>query len=101
MGADIAKLIWHTDLVDGGEELHAQIRNIAKRGGPDRLILCRCDNRESIDFGRSMGINMFQGRYVENLIAEDGRRREMLRLKRRIEQDSDDAAMGEGSYSDD
>ncbi|MDA0306018.1 MAG: hypothetical protein O3B76_06985 [Proteobacteria bacterium] len=100
LGADIAKLIWHTDLVDGGEELHAKIRNIVKRGGPDRLILCRCDNRESIDFGRSMGINMFQGRYVENLIAEDGRRREMLRLKRRIEQDSDDAAMGEGSYAD-
>ena len=47
-----------------------------------------------------MGINMFQGRYVESLIAEDARRREMVRLKQRIEQDSDDAAMGEGSYAD-
>ncbi|MEE8351948.1 MAG: hypothetical protein V3R37_07170 [Rhodospirillales bacterium] len=100
LGADTAKLIKHTDLVDGGEELRAKIRNIVKRGGPDWLILCRCDNRESIDFGRSMGINMFQGRYVENLIAEDARRREMLRLKRRIDQDSDAAAMGEDSYAD-
>lgn len=85
LGADLAKLIWHPDLVDGGEELHARIRNMVKRGGPDRLILCRCDNREAIDFGRSVGIGLFQGRYVESLIAEDGRRRELLRLKRRIE----------------
>lgn len=85
LGADIAKLIWHSDLVDRGEELHAKIRNLVKRGGPDRLVLCRCDNRESIDFGKSVGITLFQGRYIENLIAEDGRRRELLRLKRRIE----------------
>jgi hypothetical protein len=43
---------------------------------------------------------MFQGRYVESLIAEDGRRRELLKLKRRIERDNDDAAFGEGSYAD-
>ena len=101
LGADLAKVIWHPDLVDGGDELHGKIRNIIKRGGPDRLIMCRCDNREAIDFGRSMGINMFQGRFVENLIAEDGKRRELLRLKRRIERDADDAAFGEGSYADD
>ncbi|MCH8161173.1 MAG: hypothetical protein IIB88_04690, partial [Chloroflexi bacterium] len=79
LGADLAKLIWHPDLVDGGEELHSKIRNIIKRGGPDRLIMCRCDTREAVDFGRSMGINLFQGRYIESLIAEDERRRELLR----------------------
>ena len=84
MGADLAKLIWHSDLVDRGEELHAKIRNITRRG-PDRMVLCRCDNREAVDFGKSVGITLFQGRFIENLIAEDGRRRELLRLKRRIE----------------
>ncbi|NQU60502.1 MAG: hypothetical protein HQ512_05185 [Rhodospirillales bacterium] len=101
LGADLAKVIWHPDLVDGGDDLHAKIRSIVKRGGPDRLIMCRCDNREAIDFGRSMGINMFQGRYVEGLIADDGKRRELLRLKQRIDRDADDAAFGEGSYADD
>ena len=48
-------------------------------------VLCRCDNREAIEFGRSVGIRTFQGRYIENLIAEDERRRDLLRLKRRIE----------------
>ncbi len=95
LGADIAKLIWHTDLVDGGDELHEKIRKIVKRGGPDRLILCRCDNREAIDFGHSVGIDLFQGRYVESLIAEDGRRRELLKLKRRIERSEADDYLDE------
>ena len=60
-----------------------------ERDGPEKWILCRCDNREAIDFGRSVGINRFQGRFVENLIAEDNRRRELLRLKRRIERSSE------------
>ncbi|NQW00596.1 MAG: hypothetical protein HQ483_12910 [Rhodospirillales bacterium] len=85
IGADLCKLVWHSDLVDGGEATHQQLRAVIEKIKPDNLILCRCDNREAIDFGRSLGITQFQGRYVENLIAEDGRRRELLRLKRRIE----------------
>jgi hypothetical protein len=54
------------------------------------MIMCRCDNREAIDFGRSLGIEMFQGRYVESLIAEDGRRLELLKLQRRIERSEAD-----------
>ncbi len=95
LGADLAKLIWHPDLVDGGEELHEKIRGIVKRGGPDRLIMCRCDNRESVDFGRSMGIDLFQGRYVESMIAEDGRRLELLKLKRRIEREGEEPDFGD------
>ena len=71
--------------MDSGEDLHQQIRNLVRRGGPDRLILCRCDNCEAIDFGISVGINMFQGLYIEKLIAEDGQRRELLGHKFRIE----------------
>ena len=59
------------------------------------MILCRCDNREAVDFGHSVGIDLFQGRYVENLIVEDGRRRELLKLKRRIERSEADAYLGE------
>jgi len=82
-------------LADGGDELHSKLKNIVKTGGPDRVIMCRCDNRESVDFGRSMGINLFQGRYIENLITEDGRRLEMLKLKRRIERSEADMFLEE------
>ena len=85
LGADLAKLIWHPEMVDGGEEVHAEVRDLVSSSGEGTIIMCRCDNREAIDFGKSVGISLFQGRYVENLIAEDNRRRELLRLKRRIE----------------
>ena len=81
--------------MDSGEELHAKIRSIVKRGGTDRLILCRCDNREAIDFSRSVGIDLFQGRYVENMIAEDGRRRDLMKLKRRIEREGEEPDFGD------
>jgi hypothetical protein len=85
LGVDLTKLVWSPELVDGGDEIHTLISDQVKEDGEGRIILIRCDNREAIDFGKSVGINLFQGRFVENLIAEDGRRRELLRLKRRIE----------------
>jgi hypothetical protein len=85
LDVDLIKIIWHPDLIDSGTEMHDRIRGLVERAGEERVILCRVDNREAVDFGHSIGISMFQGRHVENLIAEDGRRKELLRLKRRIE----------------
>ncbi len=85
LGADIIKLVWNGELVDGGENVHAQVRQMIEAIGGERVVLCRCDNREAIDFGKSVGINIFQGRYIESLLAEDDRRLDLLRLKRRIE----------------
>jgi hypothetical protein len=50
------------------------------------VILCRCDNEAAITFGQGVGINMFQGRYIENLIAEEARRREIEMARRRTSQ---------------
>jgi len=85
LGVDILKLVWNSELADGGENVAAQVRQIVEDFGDGKSVLCRCDNREAIEFGRSVGIHTFQGRYIENLIAEDGRRRDLLRLKRRME----------------
>lgn len=91
LGADLVKLIWHSELADGGERVHDRLRTMAEQGHGDRVIMCRCDSRESVDFGRSVGINLFQGRYVEILIAEDNRRRDLLRLKHRIQRGAEHA----------
>ena len=85
LNVDMVKLVWHPDLVDGGEEVINLLRAVIERRGNEYLILCRCDDREAVDFGRSAGISLYQGRFVESMIAEDSRRRELLRLKRRIE----------------
>ena len=85
LGVDMVKLIWDPELVDSGEDAHDQLRSIIKQRGDRHLILCRCDDRQAVDFGHAMGLQLFQGRVVENLIVEDGRRRELLKLQRRIE----------------
>jgi hypothetical protein len=40
---------------------------------------------ESSLLDQSVGISMFQGRHIENLIAEENRRREMEMAKRRTQ----------------
>ncbi|MBE0533257.1 MAG: EAL domain-containing protein [Rhodospirillales bacterium] len=85
LGADFVKLLWDPEMADGGDEVQEGVRAMVKRAGQSRVVMCRCDDREAVDFGQSVGIRFFQGRHVETLIAEDNRRRELLRLKRRIE----------------
>jgi len=81
LGADMVKLVWQGDL----EEKVGQkrVRRLVKDMQAARVILCRCDNEAAVTFGQGVGINMFQGRYIENLIAEEARRREIEMARRR------------------
>jgi hypothetical protein len=85
LGADLIKLIWHSDMVDGGKDIESDLRSLVRRAGENRVVLCRCDDREAVDFGRSIGIGLFQGRHIEHLIAEENRKRDLRRLKARIQ----------------
>jgi hypothetical protein len=79
--ADMVKLIWDRELVDTvGKEKTSEI---VERMGKSRVILCRCDDELAIEFGQSVDISMFQGRHIEDLIADETRRREMEMAKRR------------------
>jgi len=85
LGVDYVKVTWSPSLVDSGAEMVEKLAEIVKSAGQKRVIMVRCDDREAVDFGRSVGIGMFQGHYIEHLIAEDERRRQLLKLKHRIE----------------
>ena len=98
LGVDMLKLVWNAELIDGGDNVLAQVRKVAEDLGRDRVVLCRCDNREAIDFGMAAGIGLYQGRYIESLIAEDDRRRDLLKLKRRIDRSAEPQ---EGEDTDD
>lgn len=89
IGVDYMKVMWHPELVDGGEEMRKKLEDLVEAAGKESVILTRCDNREAIDFGNSVGISMFQGHFIEQLIAEDERRRQLLKLKHRIERGSE------------
>ncbi len=67
LGADLVKLVWSPDLLDEvSETRHEQLEATIKQTGVDRLILCRCDSADAIRWGQSLGIRLFQGRYVDS-----------------------------------
>jgi EAL domain-containing protein (putative c-di-GMP-specific phosphodiesterase class I) len=67
LGADLVKLSWSPDLLDGVHEARRdRLRAAIKQAGFDRVILCRCDSAEAISWGQSMGIRLFQGYYLDS-----------------------------------
>ncbi len=49
-------------------------RETLKRNGINRVILARCDAAESVAFGQAVGINLFQGCYIEKLLVTKEKR---------------------------
>jgi len=70
LGADLIKLVWDNNLSVETQSRPESLR----RAGVTRIILCRCDTESSIDFGRSLGISLYQGRHIDATF-QDIRRR--------------------------
>lgn len=45
------------------------MRQYVEYAGPSRVIFARCDTPESITMGRQMGLALFQGRYLDSVLA--------------------------------
>ena len=69
LGADLVKVIWSPDLLDGLDDGRRQeLKAAIKRAGVDRVILCRCDGADAIRWGQSLGIRLFQGHYIDSRV---------------------------------
>lgn len=68
LGVDLVKVQWNMNLSEAGSDEQKDMMEAVKVTGAKRIILCRCDNKTAIDFGHSVGIALFQGRYVDSLI---------------------------------
>ena len=67
---DLLKIVWTPDLADEAQgSRRAQFENALDRAGAGRIILCRCDNVDAIEFGHSLGIVLYQGRYLDKCLA--------------------------------
>lgn len=64
LGVDLMKIYWTNDMPD--DRIH--IRKLVEHAGEHRVILCRCDNEQAIDYGRSIGITLFQGKQVDAMM---------------------------------
>jgi EAL domain-containing protein (putative c-di-GMP-specific phosphodiesterase class I) len=84
LGADLVKVAWHPAMADAGEGGHRTLHGIVERAGGSRMVLSRVDTPEAVIFGQSLGIQLFQGGYVDQLVAEDNRRRQFSRLQQGI-----------------
>ena len=61
------KIVWHPSLVEiFNEDKHfMDYMNKAERA---KIILCRIDDINAIEAGNALGINLYQGRYVQRLL---------------------------------
>jgi hypothetical protein len=65
--ADYLKIIWSPDLKYKKIMDDMDFMSYVRINGFDRFILCRCDTQDAIEYGQSIGLEFFQGRYVESL----------------------------------
>ncbi|MEI6729939.1 MAG: hypothetical protein WCL30_01665 [Pseudomonadota bacterium] len=66
---DLAKIQWSPEMGNhAAENENSSIINSIKSCGANRVILCRCDTRDAISYGQSLGINLFQGRYLDRML---------------------------------
>jgi EAL domain-containing protein (putative c-di-GMP-specific phosphodiesterase class I) len=81
LGFDLVKLIWQPEL---HEKLQGKagdaLRKAAKKNGPDRMILARCDSSQALEAGRSMGIALYQGRLIDGLCDDFAARESTARV---------------------
>ncbi|MBF0562872.1 MAG: hypothetical protein HQL37_12830 [Alphaproteobacteria bacterium] len=75
LGADLIKLFWHPSmshlaLADTGQFF----RTLLKRNGLKRIILSRCESPDAIETGRILGITLFQGHHIDEILAGESRR---------------------------
>lgn len=67
--ADLIKLQWNADVESDITAPHnQQLKAAVEACGPNRVILCRCDNKNAVDYGKAMRISLFQGRHLDGVI---------------------------------
>lgn len=70
LGLDMMKMYWSPELISlQNSDTFTHLKENVGAGGPTRIILTRCDNEEAIQLGQTMGINMFQGRAMDTILA--------------------------------
>jgi len=67
LGLDLVKVQWNAD-ADLRSKQNQELAKAVKDCGTNRVILCRCDNRQAVQFGQALGISLFQGRYIDSLL---------------------------------
>lgn len=69
LGCDLIKIIWHPSFLDVIHE-DRHFMDYVNKAERAKMILCRIDDPQAIEVGNSLGINLYQGRYVQRLLSQ-------------------------------
>ena len=70
LGIDLVKLQWKSNMSDERlPEKKEKIREMVERTGKAKVIMCHVDSEDALRFGHSIGIAMYQGRFIDALVA--------------------------------
>ena len=67
LDADLIKIIWHPSFMDVIHE-DKHFMDYVNRAERAKMILCRVDDSAAVEVGNSLGINMYQGFYIQRLV---------------------------------
>ena len=69
LGFDLLKMRWNNDVKENIDtpENNLLEKTVQKCGG-NRVILSHCDEKGAIEYGKALGISLFQGRYLDLLL---------------------------------
>ena len=68
LDCDLMKIAWHPEFGKiMNEDKH--FTDYANKSERAKIILCRVDDEKAIEVGNSLGINLYQGRYVQKLLS--------------------------------
>lgn len=69
LGFDLIKLQWNGDTArDLESDKNQRLIEAIKKCGANRVILTRCDNAQAVEYGRGLGLSLFQGRHLDQMI---------------------------------
>ena len=70
LGVDMLKIVWSQDMTaEAPPRGGPSMKELVEQTGRARVILSRIDNDSAVRFGHSLGITLFQGRHLDQLIA--------------------------------
>ncbi len=68
-GFDFEKVLWSPD-GDFNERRRDALATTVKAAGTARVIMAHCDSQNALEFGQSIGITLFQGWHIDNMIGQ-------------------------------
>lgn len=70
LNCDLMKIIWHPSFMDVIHE-DKHFMDYVNKAERAKMILCRIDDPKAVEVGNSLGINLYQGRYVQRLLGQN------------------------------